>query len=125
MGDLSLLFPKYAASPAPRGEALRLLPGNLEAGGGAITPKIGGGAALLLLPQFNTAAGACSAVGPPAVLMIAGMAGPGSRPLPGRLPGALPAARYHPLGVEQDRAGLDELGRIPSKQKEKEALWLT
>ena len=35
------------------------------------------------------------------------------------------AARYHPLGVEQERAGLDELGRIPSKQKEKEALWLT
>lgn len=38
---------------------------------------------------------------------------------------ALPAPRYHPLGVEQDRTGLDELGRIPSEQKEKQTLWLT
>ena len=99
--------------------------GNLEAGEGAITPKIGGGSALLLLPQFNLAAGACRTAGAPG--------GPhdrrDSRP---RIPAAtrpvtrgLPAARYHPLGVEQERAGLDELGRIPSKQKEKEALWLT
>jgi hypothetical protein len=45
--------------------------------------------------------------------------------LPRKSAAVPPAARYHPLGVEQDRAGLDELGRIPSKQKEKEALWLT
>ena len=38
---------------------------------------------------------------------------------------ALPVARYHPPGVEQERAGLDELGRISSEKKEKEALWLT
>jgi hypothetical protein len=39
--------------------------------------------------------------------------------------GQLTAVRYHPLGVEQDRTGLDELGRIPSEQKEKQTLWLT
>ena len=49
-------------------------------------------------------------------------------PEPGRYQAgylALPAARYHPPGVEQERAGLDELGRISSEKKEKEALWLT
>jgi len=38
---------------------------------------------------------------------------------------ALRAARYHPPGVEQEGAGLDELGRIPPEQKEKKTLWLT
>ena len=50
---------------------------------------------------------------------------PGSGRYQAGYPGAPPAARYHPLGVEQERAGLDELSRIPSEQKEKEALWLT
>jgi len=56
--------------------------------------------------------------------------------VPRRHPGpAIPAAtrpvtrrfrpRYHPPGVEQERARLDELGRIPPEQEEKETLWLS
>ena len=58
-----------------------------------------------------------------AAIRVTGPPGP-IPPLPGRLSGAS-SARYHPPGVEQERAGLDELGRIPSEQKEKETLWLT
>ena len=85
--------------------------GNLEAGRGAITPAIGGGAAFYCRNSTRRPVDADMLARIPAV----------TRPVTR----ALPAARYHPLGVEQERAGLDELGRIPSRQKEKEALWLT
>ena len=58
------------------------------------------------------------------ILMIAGLPGPGSGHYQAGYR-ARPAARYHPLGVEQEPGGLDELGRIPSERKEKETLWLT
>jgi hypothetical protein len=90
---------------------------------GAITVTIGGGAALIYWRNSTArpAQAGLQVVG--VVPMIAGMLA--------RIPHyqagyrALPVARYHPLGVEQDRAGLDELSRSPSDQKEKQALWLT
>jgi hypothetical protein len=86
---------------------------------GAITVTIGGRAALIY--RRNSTARQAQA-GPQvggAVLMLA------RNPYYQAGYRALPAARYHPLGVEQDRARVDELSRIPSDQKEKEALWLT
>ena len=58
-------------------------------------------------------------------LLIAGAPVPGSRALPGRLPGASRLRGITRWGWSRNRAGLDGLGRIPSDQKEKETLWLT
>src|SRR5215467_7252775 len=94
--------------------------GNVEAGGGAITVTIGGSAALIVI-------GAILRWGLPGSRRQVRVPGP-CQPGPGRYQAsylALPAARYHPPGVEQDRAGLDGLGRIPSEQKEKETSWLS
>ena len=59
------------------------------------------------------------------ILMIGGVPGPGSRALPGRLPGRFGLRGITRWGWSRNRAGLDGLGRIPSDQKEKETLWLT
>lgn len=57
--------------------------------------------------------------------MIAGMAGPGSGRYQAGYPERFPLRGITRWGWSRNGAGLDELGRIPSEQKEKEALWLT
>ena len=58
-------------------------------------------------------------------LLIAGAPVPGSRALPGRLPGASRLRGITRWGWIRTGRGFDGLGRIPSEQKEKETLWLT
>jgi hypothetical protein len=85
--------------------------------------KIGGSAALIVIGAINPQPTQAGLQVAGVVLMIAGVLGPDPHYQAGA--GALPVGWYHPLGVEQDRAGLDELGRIPSELKEKETSWLT
>lgn len=59
---------------------------------------------LFLLAQFNGRPVHADLRVMGVILLIAEGPEPGSRPRPGRLPG-LPAARYHPLGVEQEPGG--------------------
>ena len=113
MDDRSLLFVNVRSAPPAGARCPFYARGNLETRGSAITVTIGGGAALVIaaIQPGGRCMRHCGRARIPAA----------TRPVAR----ALPAARYHPLGVEQEQAGLDELGRIPSKQKEKEALWLT
>jgi hypothetical protein len=74
-----------------------------------------GAAFRLFLGNLEISAGAIT-------VTIRGSRGPGTtRPVTGRFQ-LRGITRW---GWSRNRAGLDELGRIPSEQKEKETLWLT